>query len=334
MNNMIAIRADGNSEIGFGHLMRTKALARELVKQGAEVIFLSKNPENIKEYQVLPLEHQNRNEEVLLVGEMLKDLRAGMLIIDSYAYTQEQLDRAGQFGLLTVYIDDLNRHPLNTDFVVNGNIYAPELPYRGRARFLLGLKYLLLREEFAGLPKRSAASCADNVLLTFGAADMGNVTPGILHALKNYHQFQRLNWHVAIGPVFQNTGAIEAAAQDYPNILLHYNPDLKELMDHCDMCISAAGSTAYELAACGVPALLVIIADNQVRLAQAAERQGMAINLGWHQQLDTKRLYSALDNLLDNRDLRTRMAARGQELIDGRGAQRVAAELLSAAASH
>ncbi len=329
MNETIAIRVDGNSEIGFGHLMRMMALAREFSKLGAEVIFLSRNPENVEGYQVLSLNKPTAAEEDLLVEDMLAETQAKMLIIDSYDYTQERLDKAGQLDLISVYVDDLNRCVFNTDFVVNGNLYAPTLNYQGRARFLLGTEYLLMREEFARVSLRSPNPNVEQVLITFGAADMENVTPRMLGALKRYKYFEELHWHVVIGPVFQNTAEIEALVRDCPNVYLHYHPSMRSLMDFCDISISAAGSTVYELAACGVPPLLVIVADNQVRLAQEAQRQGVAFNLGWHHELDTTRLYSALDYLINNRAVRERVSRRGQELVDGQGAQRAASILLN-----
>ena len=327
-NEIIAIRVDGNNQVGFGHLMRMKALAREFSKLGTEVIFLSRNPENIKGHRVRQLDRQTEKEEDLLVEEMLMDTQAKMLIIDSYEYAQERLDRMGQLDVRSVYIDDLNRHPFNTDFVVNGNLYAPGIPYQGRATFLLGTKYLLMREEFAGVPLRGLKPSAEHVLITFGAADMEKVTPRIMQALKSYERFEDLHWHVVIGPVFRHTAVIEALIQDCPNVTLHHNPVMKNLMDFCDMSISASGSTTYELAACGVPTLLVIVADNQVRLAQEAQRQGMAFNLGWYHELDATLLYSALNSLINNTTVREQISRRGQQLIDGRGAQRVANILL------
>lgn len=328
MNEVIAIRVDGNSEIGFGHLMRMKALAREFSKLGAEVIFLSRNPENVEGYRTLQLDCQTCDEEDLLIEDMLIKTQAEMLIIDSYDYTPERLDRAGQLDLVSVYVDDLNRYPFNTDLVVNGNLYAPGLHYRGRAKLFLGTKYLLMREEFARASLRSLNPNVEQVLITCGAADRENITPGMLRVLKSYKHFEDLHWHVAIGPVFQNTAEIEALARDCSNVSLHHNPVMRKLMSFCDISISAAGSTTYELAACGVPSLLVIVADNQVRLAQEAQQQGLAFNLGWHHELDTTRLYSALDRLLHNPALRETMSRRGQESIDGRGAQRVANTLL------
>jgi len=63
-------------------------------------------------------------------------------------------------------------------------------------------------------------------------------------------------------------------------------------------------------------------------MAREAERQGMAFNLGWYHELDAAKLFSTLNSLINNQALRGKMANSGQELIDGRGAQRVAAILL------
>ena len=96
--------------------------------------------------------------------------------------------------------------------------------------------------------------------------------------LKGYEQFGTLQWHVVIGPVFRNVAKIEDTAKGYPNISLHYNPDIKKLMDLCDISISAAGSTTYELAVTGMPIILVIVGEDQVKLAEDAALQGIAYN--------------------------------------------------------
>lgn len=329
MNKVIAIRADGNSDIGFGHLIRTMALARQLERCGAKVIFLSQNPENIRNYTV---EQINSGSDLAVedteVERILQQSRADMLIIDSYAYQQARLDRVASLDLLSVYIDDINLYEFNVDFVANGNLYAPRLKYRGKARQLLGSDYLILREEFTGLSARKPNRQLRDVLITFGAADMENVTPELLKLITGYEHFKELNWHVVIGPVFRNSEEIESIVGGYPNMFLCHNPAIKDLMSNCDIAVSAAGSTTYELAASGVPAILTVVADNQLMLAEEAHRQGMAINLGWYQNLDPARLFSALDSMINNHMLREKMAVRGRVLIDGRGAQRLATVLL------
>jgi len=327
----IAIRADGNSEIGFGHIMRTQALAVQLEKLGAEVIFLTQNPENIHGFasQSIPTELTHMEEDSFIVSFLA---RAGidMIIVDSYAYDQARLDRLGALELVTVYIDDMNLGEFNIDFVLNGNLYAPRLKYKGRARTLLGGQYLLMREEFAGIAAREVKPVVGDVLITFGAADVTNITPKVAKMLKEYKHFLDYNWHVVIGPSFTNHYEIEKAVQGCSNITIYQNPHIKKLAENVDIAISAAGSTTYELAACGVPAILIVVAENQLRLAEEAHKQGVAINAGWYDELGGKKLIKALDELLSSYALRQEMASNGQVLIDGYGASRVAEILMKA----
>ena len=115
----------------------------------------------------------------------------------------------------------------------------------------------------------------------------------------------------------------------WSNISLYYHPELKNLMDSADIAISAAGSTTYELAACGVPSILLVVAENQKRLAEEAEKQGIAINLGCSDKIDRNHLFLTLDVLLADHHLRQKIACQGQTRIDGRGAERVAEVLLT-----
>lgn len=272
----VAIRVDGSSDIGFGHLMRMTALARELIKQGAEVIFLTKNPEHIENFPVKVIDSEmDFNNEDRRIEELLYQNQAGMIIVDSYNYDQGRLDRMSQLDIRTVYIDDLNQCVFNIDLVVNGNLYAPQMEYKGRAEFLLGAEYLLMREEFANAPKREARLQVKDILLTMGGADIINNTPRILEYLINYKLFDSLCWHVVIGPAFKNVLEIESLAGGLSNIYTYFNPDMKKIMYACDICISAAGSTAYELAACGLPSILIVTADNQAALARELNAKGL-----------------------------------------------------------
>jgi UDP-2,4-diacetamido-2,4,6-trideoxy-beta-L-altropyranose hydrolase len=325
----VAIRADGNSEIGFGHIIRTQALADQLKKRGAEVIFLTRNPENISGYPscLIPGDISLAEEDGFIAGYLVSS-QQDMLIIDNYLYDQERLDKAGQLDIRTVYIDDMNLFRFNVDFVLNGNLYAPKVRYQGRARFILGSEYLLMREAFRELPVRTVKSNVNEILLTFGAADMNNCTPRLLEIIREYYRFNDLKWQVVIGPAFRNLAELRRLA-DYANISLHYNPDIKILMDFVDIAISAAGSTSYELAACGVPSILFVVADNQRKLAEEVHKQGLAINGGWFDRLNKNSLFKMLDALIVDYEQRQRMVIEGQKIIDGRGAERVAEILLS-----
>ena len=326
----VAIRADGNSEIGFGHIIRTQALARQLEKCGVKVFFLTINPENVDGFATIKIPGDyNADREDRLTRRITKDISAGILIIDSYAFNQERLDKISRLELVSVYIDDMNLYKFNTTFVVNGNLYAPQLNYRGQAQFLLGNQYLLLREQFTNILPRVVQPHVGDIMLTFGAADMNNLTATILKKLKTFTRFLNFNWHVIIGPAFRQKSDIEAVAHYCNNVILHYNPDVKNLMKICDICISAAGSTTYELAACGLPSIVIVAADNQSMLAEEAHRQGMALNLGRFDRINSEDLYRIVHRLTDDYELRKSMAIAGQKIIDGYGAVRAARTLLN-----
>ncbi len=48
---------------------------------------------------------------------------------------------------------------------------------------------------------------------------------------------------------------------------------MKNLMINNDLAISAGGNTLYELCACGIPTIAIIIADNQRKFVQVIHRK-------------------------------------------------------------
>jgi RimJ/RimL family protein N-acetyltransferase len=94
-------------------------------------------------------------------------------------------------------------------------------------------------------------------------------------------------------------------------------------MAWADLAICAGGSTCLELACLGVPALLVVIAENQLAPAAALERRGIARIVARHVRFNTHAAARAIAELCRDAAARAEMSRRGRELVDGHGAQRV-----------
>ncbi len=107
--------------------------------------------------------------------------------------------------------------------------------------------------------------------------------------------------------------------------------DMPDLMAWADIAVSAAGTTCWELAFMQVPALLLILAENQRPNAEELARMGAALNLGWHEDATPPSMAEALRGLLSDAEGRSSMARAGAGLVDGRGAERVAAVLAQGA---
>jgi RimJ/RimL family protein N-acetyltransferase len=96
-------------------------------------------------------------------------------------------------------------------------------------------------------------------------------------------------------------------------------------MAECDVAVSTAGLTGYELACAGVPAVVFGVAENQRRVIRAAETAGIALAV----DISPDPLVGIRSQLARMRDqeLRTRLAAAGASMFDGAGAPRAAATL-------
>jgi spore coat polysaccharide biosynthesis predicted glycosyltransferase SpsG len=103
---------------------------------------------------------------------------------------------------------------------------------------------------------------------------------------------------------------------------------MTETMLWADLAITAAGSTCWELACLGIPAITIATAENQRSLAGALSRAGIAHFAGWHEELSSRDLAGMIDSLLFSGYRRLKMRQHGRELVDGLGAHRVVSALL------
>lgn len=346
----IAIRADGGTKIGMGHIMRTLVLAKELSKEN-EVFYLCriesrKNDskislkddvnevvllEQLEQYELGYSKYIQGIKKVLYEGfkvkllnednllNELKDIQADLLITDSYFVDEKYFKKTKKIFNKTAYIDDINQHYFDVDFLINQNCDAEDLNYKTNyyTKLLLGTDYLMLREEFKSLNKKHIKHGVSDIMITVGGADPYNLTERIL----NYVGGLNYKFHVIIGPSFGDIFFEGDFKRD--NIKFYYNADMCEIMKKCDMAISACGSTLYELSACGVPTLGIIIADNQQGIANKLNNIGIIKNLGWYDKINKELLVNSIDDLADNYELRKFVSEKASKLVDGKGVERI-----------
>jgi spore coat polysaccharide biosynthesis predicted glycosyltransferase SpsG len=98
-------------------------------------------------------------------------------------------------------------------------------------------------------------------------------------------------------------------------------------MSWADLAVTGAGSTCWELACVGLPAVTLVIAENQRAIAEELGAAGVVFNLGWHEEVSAERIATTVDGLLYSSFRRLRMSQTGRAVVDGKGAERVAATL-------
>lgn len=339
---MFYIRADANSIIGSGHVMRCLSIAKALKKKGQDTTFITAD-RNMEEligrhgFSVICLNsswNDLGNELGSLKSLIIKE-KVNSILIDSYYADDTYL---GEIKKVTkvIYMDDLNQCVYPADVLINYNIYADKLNlislYPQETKLLTGCAYVPLRDEFISAKPNINAS-VKNVLITTGGSDSYNSAGQIIEAIRKNHRLDFLGLHIVIGPLNQNKDKLEEMARQYSNIKLHYNvSEMSKLMRENDIAISAGGSTLYELCACGIPAISFSYADNQRMGTQEFNYQGYIYYAGDIRDNAAQcleNMTAGIQRLCDNYLLRKELSFKLQALVDGRGAERIAQILLT-----
>lgn len=334
---MILFRADGNPDIGTGHIMRCLSLADALQEQGWEITFITAEPYFQRLIQtrgypctVLGTAYDRMEEELSIFLPIIERERPELVILDSYFVTSQYMEAIRNISRL-LYIDDLNAFDYPADAVVNYNIYGPELPYPQNKTYFLGPQYAPLRKEFQGLSQRNTKDRVENVLVSTGGTDQYHVALHCAEYLREHLLRENMIFHFVLGAMNRDIVQLEQIAEDFSFIKLHRQvTDMCSLMLQCDVAISAAGTTLYELCACGVPAVTYILADNQIQGAQMFQKAGLMPCVGDIREdaCFLEHLFELLNSLADDFAQRQHIAEQMQGAVDGRGAARLAEAIL------
>jgi UDP-2,4-diacetamido-2,4,6-trideoxy-beta-L-altropyranose hydrolase len=260
------------------------------------------------------------------------------VVVDGYHFgaDYQQILKQGELWLL--YIDDNGYGDYSwADIVLNQNLHAHERLYTNRkpsTRLLLGTDYTLLRREFLKWRgwKREFPETARRVLVTLGGSDPDNVTLRVIQALCQL-DMERMEVVVVAGASNSHRKELQTSVRGMcPAIRLEDSVmDMPELMAWADIAVSAGGSTCWELAFMGLPNVILVLAENQLKVARELDSHGVSLNLGSHASLNERDVVTALSELITDAARRQELSERGRHLIDGYGASRVVAMVKGAA---
>ena len=188
----LTIRADGGPEIGYGHLVRTGALAGEMLRRGHRVKYATTTPNHVADVcpdGVETLQLPSRSDVSSLMNR-LHEIGADAVLTDSYL-VDASYQRAVRNTVPLAVVSDDTRHPICADILINGNLYARTLDYEIRGDEpvrCLGPDYLLLRREITRLTAREPPWHEDptRALVTMGGSDLNDLTLTVLRAFEGF----------------------------------------------------------------------------------------------------------------------------------------------------
>lgn len=325
------IRVAGGPAIGFGHVRRSWTLAQQLQEAGVRVRFVTASPAATDVLCAAGFDARDEDgpgDVRVTMEELTTMVPPRVCVVDDPTLSSSLLRRLAA-AVPTACVDDTAERDVPVDLVVNGSAEAELLAYRGEThtRYLLGPDYLLLRPVFAMAPPRATAAAVTRVALLTGGGTSES-TGLLLEIIADALPTATID--VVVGP-FGMVPAVASRLGDRGHVHLA-PPDVIPVMVRADLAVTAGGQTAYELAATGTPALGVRLAENQRLNLRGLERAGCLRDLGSPDASGFPAcLFAALRDLAADPAMRTRMAAAGRRLVDGRGVTRVADALCALA---
>lgn len=287
----VIIRADASVEIGSGHIMRCLTIAGKLRNNGCEVKFWMEPLQgNLIDYVAAEGFHN-----------IVEAEQATLYIIDHYKIDERWERQIRAFTSNIMVIDDLADRAHDCDLLLDQNV-VPNFERRydqlvpANCVNLLGPQYLMMREEFitarANLRKRN--DHVERLLVFMGGSDPTNETMKVLEALQLF-KFMHIDVVVGSSNVYkEQIEEICAQRGYYFHCQINY---MANLMQEADFAIGAGGATTWERCYVGLPSSATIVANNQRVTTEFAHELGVAINLGWHEQVTVETYKQLLNNL-------------------------------------
>ena len=316
---VIVFRTEAGAGIGGGHAMRCLAVAEALRARGVEAA-VAASDETFATAPALARAGLERRPPQVGVADVA--------VLDGYGIGAEEEAAWRRAGARLAVIDDGLR-PHDADLWIDptpGRAEDDHRRFAPRARVLSGPRHspmslAFAREREAALARRAAGGPPRRVLVGFGLTDPGSAN---LKAIRALSRFSELEIDVIVGGVAPSLSALRRTG-----VRLHVDAsNVAELTAAADLAVGAAGVSSWERCTLGLPAVTLIVADNQRPNAVALAQAGAARVLGAAEAVDEAEIAAAVAELIADASARSAMSRAAAGLCDGRGAERVAQALL------
>lgn len=243
----IFFRADAGAQIGYGHFVRTLALA-DMLRDDFECTFFTVSPspyqigEMEKVCDFVVLEEETGFEDFLnfLHGDEI-------VVLDNYFFTTEYMRQIKDRGCGLVCVDDMHNRHYVADVVINHGLANPSVfdvePY---TKLALGLDYALLRKPF--LTYSGSRREKNHWFVSFGGSDFDNMTAKFVSYLDQDPTVAGIT--VVIGDAYMYRDSLDA----FHKIEIKKNltaSQMKDEMSRSEYAVVPSSTVCLEALACG-----------------------------------------------------------------------------------
>lgn len=299
----IIFRADASTKIGYGHFIRTLALA-DMLKEHFECLFITIDPTAYQQQEmgkVCPFTTLSRGSHFedflnLLQGEEI-------VVLDNYFFDTEYQRKIKTKGCKLVCIDDMHDKHYVADVVINHALTEESLfSVESYTRLCLGLNWALLRKPFLEKKekvKREKGHC----LVSFGGVDWNNLTEKFARILSVNNNVNKIT--AIVGDAYTQIKELEkiSKVEVVRNLTAQ---QMAEFFAKVEFAVLSSSTIAIEAIMSDCPVFGGYYVDNQIEYYHALKNKGYIMPLGdlLHDELGGFDLLSLVEVVKPQYDIR------------------------------
>lgn len=275
----VIFRADAGGRIGYGHFIRTLALA-DMLKEEFECVFVTQDPTEYQKREVericplIKLPSDNRKFSLFL--RMLSGRE--IVVLDNYFYSTDYQKKIKSKGCKLVCIDDMHDKHYIADAVINHGLDDPKFfdvePY---TKLFIGLDWALIRKPFRcshSIQNREKG----HIAISFGGVDWNNLTTKLSEKITNDSEIDKIT--AVVGDAF----LFEKKLKEVDKVQIVRNLSafqMANLFRKVEFAILPSSTICIEALACKCPVFAGWYAENQKEVYHSLLKNKRIVGLGF-----------------------------------------------------
>lgn len=274
----IYFRAEAGPEIGYGHYIRSLALA-DMLKQDFDCTMFTQMPTDYQLHEAEPicpvvaLPNDDRKFNIFL-NHLIGD---EIVVLDNYFFTTDYQRQIKAKGCKLVCIDDMHDKHYVADVVINhGCIDASLFDVEPYTRSCLGMDYALLRRPFWNISRQQKRE-PNTYAICFGGADSYNLTYAYAKTITNLYP------ESFVIAIVGDSYKYEDSLFKLPKVEIRKRlsaTEMANLFSSIENVICSASTTCFEALACGAKVYSGWYVDNQTEIYKTLCERGVITPLG------------------------------------------------------
>jgi len=342
----IGFRTTCGGEYGWGHWMRTLNIVEEVQARddsymtliydgpGLAIGLAEKRLRSCNNVEFVQLAKSPQTDPTKLVDLDGKLPNAGaffdVVFMDRLDYERRHVELwKGKCNRLAVF-DDMGQLTEGADVIIRPQWLPENQIAPTESELLYGPHYFPVAREWVELRQHYEFDAATKLVVCLGGGTTNR--QGYLlvaEALKQTLRIDGQNIAFALGYELSQGELASCIRGLLGDVEIVSGLGLAKTMEQARLTVIGGGFLKYELAAAGVPSLILSGPDHQATLARAFAKQGCGLYAGAIDCLDANALSNQLTRLWDDRETSKQISTTAKTQVDGLGANRLCNSVFS-----